>query len=341
VNPADKATVGRTPLEVTRLSVGTVPIGGLYQTVSDEQAQATLESAWSAGIRFFDTAPVYGMGLAERRLGSFLKGKPRDEVVVATKVGRLLLKDPSSDLHLDLDAVALFKGAPDLVPVFDFSYDGALRSLEESLGRLGLDRVGIVHIHDPDDYHDVALEGAFRALERLRDEGMISAVGAGMHQAEMLARFAREAVFDCFLVAGRYSLLDQGALTELLPTCLDRGISLIAGGVFNSGILADPDHAATFEYAPAPPELVRRAQHMRDVCAQFEVALPAAAIQFPLAHPAVASVLTGVRSPRELEENAAAFAHPIPDALWQALREEGLLADGVPVPVVAQQQREG
>lgn len=332
MNPTIRAPLGRTALEVTRLSLGTVPIGGLYEAVNEDQAAATLERAWELGIRFFDTAPVYGMGLAERRLGAFLAGKPREEVIVATKVGRVLRQDPPAELHVDLGALSLFEGAPKLVPVFDFSYEGALHSLEESLERLGLDRVDVVHVHDPDDHHDEALAGAFRALARLREEGVISAVGAGMNQAAMLARFAREADFDCFLVAGRYSLLDQEALDGLLPACLETGTSLVVGGVFNSGILANPRPGATFDYAPAAPELVDRAVRLKRVCARFGVPLAAAALQFPLGHSAVASVLTGVRSPAEIEENEAAFRHPIPADLWETLRASGLLPTRVPTP---------
>jgi D-threo-aldose 1-dehydrogenase len=217
-------------------------------------------------------------------------------------------------------------------PVFDFSYDGVMRSLEESLERLGLDRVDVLHIHDPDDHYDEALAGAYRALDRLRSEGTIGAVGAGMNQSAMLARFAREADFDCFLLAGRYTLLDQSGLADLLPLCEERGISIIVGGVYNSGLLADPRPGAPFDYEPAAAELVDRAVRLRDVCARHGVPLKAAAIQFPFGHAAVASVLTGARSPAELEENVAMFLHEIPPDMWDELRREQLLGEDVPTP---------
>jgi len=272
-----------------------------------------VEAAWQAGIRFFDTAPLYGHGLAERRLGEVLRTKPRNEFVLATKVGRLLREDAPPDPSQS------YKGVPAVNPVFDFSYDGVMRSVEESLTRLGLDRVDVLHIHDPDDHFDEALTGAYRALDRLRKEGSIKAVGAGMNQAEMPARFAREADFDCFLLAGRYTLLDRTGALELLPLCEERGIAIIAGGVFNSGILANPGPGATFDYRAAPADLVRQAERLHATCERHGVELKAAAIQFPLRHPAVASVLTGCRSVAEVEENVRMFQVPIPGALWPEL----------------------
>ncbi len=256
---------------------------------------------------------MYGYGLAEQRLGTVLRTKPRSEFVLSTKVGRLLRKDAPPEPG------QAFKGTPPLNPVFDFSYDGVMRSVEESLSRLGLDRVDILLIHDPDLHFDQALSGAYRALDRLRSNRTIRAVGAGMNQAEMLVRFAREADFDCFLLAGRYTLLDQVGLTELLPLCLERGISIIAGGVFNSGILANPRPGARYNYNPAPPELVHRAEQMKAICDRHGVSLKAAAIQFPLRHPAVASVVVGCRSAAELEENVRAFGESIPEDLWPQL----------------------
>ena len=242
-----------------------------------------------------------------------LRTKPRDEFVIATKVGRLLRKDAPPEPG------QAYKGAPPVNPVFDFSYDGVMRSAEESLVRLGLDRIDVLHIHDPDDHYEEALSGAYRALDRMRSEGTIKAVGAGMNQAEMLARFAREADFDCFLLAGRYTLLDRIGLKELLPLCVEKGIAIIAGGVFNSGILADPRPGATYNYQAAPPALLERALELEAVCNRRGVDLKAAAIQFPLRHPAVASVLTGCRSVAEVEENVRMFEAPIPDTLWDEL----------------------
>lgn len=272
-----------------------------------------VEAAWDAGIRFFDTAPLYGYGLAEQRLGTVLGSKPRHEFVLSTKVGRLLRKDAP------VEPGQAWRGTPPLNPVFDFSYDGVMRSVEESLSRLGLERVDVLLIHDPDNHHDEALSGAYRALDRLRSEGTIAAVGAGMNQAEMLARFAREANFDCFLLAGRYTLLDRVGARELLPLCRERGIAVIAGGVFNSGILADPTADARYNYSPAPPELLRRAVELKAICRRHGVDLKAAALQFPLRHPAIPAVLTGCRSVAELEENLRMFEAPIPDDLWEEL----------------------
>ena len=226
----------------------------------------------------------------------------------------------------------MFHGAPALNPVFDFSYDGVMRSLEESLERLAIGRVDILHIHDPDDHYDEALSGAYRALDELRQQGVIGAVGAGMNQAEMLTRFAKEADFDCFLLAGRYTLLDQVALKELLPTCLERGVAIIAGGVFNSGILADPRPGAHYNYQAAPQELIDRAQKLRAVCERHGVPLRAAAIQFPLGHPAVQTVVVGARSLEEIRDSVRMFEVEIPSALWEELKSEQLLAEHTPTP---------
>jgi D-threo-aldose 1-dehydrogenase len=298
-------------IRLPRTGLGTAPLGGLFEAVSDETAGAAIELAWERGIRFFDTAPLYGLGLSEQRLGRFLAGKPRDEFVLATKVGRLLRADAPPD-----PAQSHWQGVPPVNPVWDFSYDGALQSVDESLSRLGLDRIDVVHIHDPDDHYEEALTGAYRALDRLRGEGVITAVGAAMNQVEMLIRFAREADFDCFLVAGRYTLLDRVALPDLLPLCVERGIAVIAGGVYNSGILAG---GTTFDYRTAPPELLERAAQLEAVCAGYGVPLAAAALQFPLRHPAVASVLLGPRSPAQLAQSLDLLDVPIPDGLWAEL----------------------
>ena len=295
------------------LGLGSAPLGGLFTAVSDEEAHRVVEASWQAGIRFFDTAPLYGHGAAEKRFGEVLRTKPRDEFVLATKVGRLLRPDAPPEPG------QVYAGAPEVNPVFDFSYDGVMRSVEESLGRLGLDRVDVLHIHDPDDHYEEALAGAYRALDRLRAEGMIGAVGAGMNQSDMLVRFAREAHFDCFLLAGRYTVLDRGGARELLPLCLEREIAIIAGGVFNSGVLANPQPGSTFNYRAAPADVVVRAQELAAVCERHGVDLKAAAIQFPLRHPAVATVLTGCRSVAEVEENVRMFQTPVPDELWREL----------------------
>jgi len=287
-------------IPVGRLGLGTAPLGGLYEAVEEETAHAVVERAWELGIRLFDTAPYYGSGSAERRLGAALRGRPRDDFVVSTKVGRLLRPDASG-----------WEGA-----YFDFTYDGALRSLEASLGRLGLDRVDVALVHDPDDHYEEALAGALRALVRLRDEGVVRAIGVGMNQTALLCRFARDADPDCFLVAGRYTALDRSAADELLPLCEERGIAVIAGGVFNSGILAGGN---TFDYETAAAEVVARVARLRETCARHSVPLPAAAVQFPLRAAPVVSVLVGCRSPAEVDEDVRLFELPLPDALWDEL----------------------
>lgn len=295
------------------MGLGTAPLGGLYEAVHDDQAHEAVEAAWQAGIRFFDTAPLYGHGLAEQLLGTVLRTKPREDFVISTKVGRLLRAGAPAEPG------QAFMGTPPVNPVFDFSYDATMRSVEESLERLGLDRVDILLIHDPDDHFDEALHGAYPALDRLRSEGTVKAIGAGMNQSEMLARFAREADCDCFLLAGRYTLLDRGGASDLLPLCLERGIAVIAGGVFNSGILANPRPRARFNYAPAAPEIVERARRIRETCRRHDVDIKAAALQFPMRNPAVKSVLTGCRSAAEVRENVRLFRAAIPDELWDDL----------------------
>jgi D-threo-aldose 1-dehydrogenase len=318
--------LGRTRLSVTRLGLGTAPLAGLFEEVPENKALAVIKRSWEAGIRFYDTAPLYGHGLAEIRVGKVLGQKPRAEFTLASKVGRLLRADAPPEPG------QAFRGTPPVNPVFDFSYDGVMRSVDESLERLRLDRIDILHIHDPDNHFRQALDGAYKALDQLRSEGVIGAVGAGMNQAEMLTRFAREANFDCFLLAGRYTLLDQIALKELLPVCLEKGVAIIAGGVYNSGILADPKPGAHYNYEAAPAALIERAQRIGAVCARHGVPIKAAAIQFPLGHPAVTCVVVGCRSVAQLDESIAMFELDIPPAMWQELKQEGLLAPESPTP---------
>ncbi len=339
VEPDERRRIGRTPLEVTRLGLGGAPLGGLYTAVDDDEADATIRRAWEIGIRYFDVAPLYGYGAAERRMGRVLRELPRDEFVISTKVGRLIR--PTDDLppHADVDRQAhggrenfFYAGTGPVRPVFDFSGDGVVRSIEESLERLGLDRVDIAFIHDPDDHWDAAIGGAYPALARLREAGVVKAIGAGMNRSAMLARFAREGDFDVFLLAGRYTLLDQDALAELLPLCERRGIAIVVGGVMNSGILADPTPGSHFNYVPATDDLLARAQRLASICARHGVPLKAAAVQFPLAHPTVASIAAGVRRVDHLDEYPALYRMPIPSDLWTELRAEGLIPPDAPVP---------
>jgi D-threo-aldose 1-dehydrogenase len=286
----------------------------MFDDVDDDEAIAVVHAAYDAGIRLFDTAPLYGHGLSERRLGAALATLPRDEITVATKVGRVLVPDEPN--HRDH---TIFVDVPSVHPVFDFSADGTRRSLAASLERLGLDRVDIVHVHDPDDHADEALAGAFPVLRQWRDEGVVGRIGSGMNQSALLTRFVREADVDCVLLAGRYTLLDQSALDDLLPLCKETGVAVFAAGVFNSGVLADPRPGAHFDYAPAAAALIERARELAAICARYDVPLTAAALQFPARHPAVECVLTGVRSVAELEANVADAAISIPDALWDEL----------------------
>ncbi|MEV8443350.1 aldo/keto reductase [Actinosynnema sp. NPDC051121] len=309
----ERVPLGRSGVTVSRLGLGTAPLAGLFSAVAEEEAAAALEAAWAAGIRYFDTAPHYGAGLAERRLGAFLASRPRAECTVSTKVGRLLV--PGEAAPGDEG----FHGERGLVRVRDYSADGVYRSLAESLERSGLDSFDVVLIHDPDDHWEDAVTGAYPALERLRAEGAVRAIGAGMNQAAMLTRFVAETDVDCVLVAGRYSLLDRGAADELLPLCEKRQVGVLVGGVFNSGILADPTAHATYDYAPAPDDVRRRALALAERCAAHGVPLVAAALRFPLRHPAVTGVVVGARNAREVADNAAHAATGIPEALWAEL----------------------
>lgn len=314
----EQRRLGTTELTVSALSLGTAPLGNLFTEVTDDESTATVRRAVELGLSYVDTAPLYGHGVAERRTGAALAGRPPGRVRLSTKVGRLIRPAHGAD-------TGDFAVADDTMPVFDFTADGVRRSLEESLQRLGLDRVDIVYIHDPDDHVEQALTEAYPALHQLRSEGVVSAIGVGMNGPEIPARFVRETDIDCVLLAGRYTLLDQSGLTELLPLCVERTVSVVVGGVYNSGILADPRPGARFDYRPAAPEVLDRARRLDAVCRRHGVPLTAAALQFPLRHPAVASVLTGVRSVAELETNAAALATPVPLDLWAELIADGLL----------------
>ncbi|TYO65786.1 aldo/keto reductase [Bradyrhizobium hipponense] len=313
--------------EVTSIGLGTAPLGGLFAPVNDADAEATIERAWSAGIRFYDTAPLYGFGLAERRLGAFLRQQPRDSYAVSTKVGRLL-RAPDGPAAEDDH----YKGTPRERPVFDFSHDGVMRSVEESLVRLGLDRVDVLLVHDPDDHYDAAVAGAFRALQRLRSDGTVKAIGAGMNQSEMLVRFAEVVPVDCFLLAGRYTLLDQGALDALFPVCATKNIGILLGGIYNSGILANPSAGAKFNYQDADANLIARARELDELCRKHGTELKAAALQFCIAHPAVTVAVLGARNAAEVADNIAMSQSVVPPAFWQELRARKLVDARAPLP---------
>jgi D-threo-aldose 1-dehydrogenase len=317
-----------TDVQVTDLAFGAAGIGNLYRPIGEEDALATVDAAWDAGIRTFDTAPHYGLGLSERRLGAALRGRPRRAYAVSTKVGRLLVPDDAEgdDLANGFAVPATHRR------VWDFSADGVLRSLEASLNRLGVDHVDIVLLHDPDHHARKALTEACPALERLRDEGVVRAIGIGMNQCALPTRFLRETDIDVVLLAGRYTLLEQDALAELLPEATARGKSVVIGGVFNSGLLIDPRPGAPYDYAPAPEAVLARALRVKEVTRRHGVPLRAAALHFPFGHQAVASVLTGARSAQEVNDTLEQLRRPVPAALWDDLRKEGLLPPAVPTP---------
>ena len=329
----DRRGTARSGLRLTALGAGTSAIGGLYEAVDEPTAAATLEAAWNAGLRYFDTAPYYGYTLSEQRLGALLRELPRDEVVVSTKVGRLMQPDASVRAGDDGWATPLpFR------PVFDYSRDAVLRSFEDSRRRLGLERIDLVLVHDigrmahgerhSTHWDALTRGGGFRALEQLRAAGLIRAFGLGVNEVRAVRDAMNEVQLDCTLLAGRYTLLEQGALA-LLDDCAERGTGVVIGGPFNSGLLAGQ---RKFEYRDASAELLARADALRAACASHGVALEAAALQFPLGHRAVVSVVTGMRSPAEVRANIDLFERPIPAALWDDLRERGLLAPNAPCP---------
>jgi D-threo-aldose 1-dehydrogenase len=315
------------------LGMGGAPLGNLYARIEDEVAEATIRAGWESEIRHFDTAPHYGAGLSEHRFGAVLRTYPRHEFTLSTKVGRLLVPVPEVP---DLDEN--FAGGLPFRRRLDYSHDGTLRSIEDSLQRLGLSRIDIVYIHDcaPDwlgeawpEQFEIAMKGAARALTRLREEGVIRAWGLGVNVIEPCLEALERADPDLFLVAGRYTLVDHTALGSLLPACLARGVRVVLGGPYNSGLLAG---GTTFNYAAAPPEILSRARAIGAVCGRYGVDLKAAALQFCAAHPAVAAVIPGPRTPEEVRQNAAAMAQPIPDALWAELKSAKLLPPEAPTP---------
>jgi D-threo-aldose 1-dehydrogenase len=301
---------------VGELGYGAANVGNLYRPMSDEDAWAVLEAAWDSGIRYFDTAPHYGLGLSERRLGAFLATKPRAEYVVSTKVGRLLR--PSPETADRLDDANQFAVPASLRRVWDFSAGGIRASLEESLERLGLDAVDVLYLHDPDE-HDLAadLETGVPAVAALRDEGLVRAVGIGSKSTGALVAAVRSEALDLAMVAGRYTLLEQA--DEVVAACRESGVEIVAAAVFNSGLLSKPRPGGRYEYGAVPGALLARAEHLADVCERHGVTLPEAALQFPLREPAVRSVVVGAASPEQVRENARRIAVEIPEALWDEL----------------------
>ena len=307
-DPLDEVAIARTGLRVRRLALGTAPLASIFWGNDAGTAVQTVARALECGVHFFDTAPFYGLGESERRLGRALAGAGGERPAIATKAGRILTDRPdgSVDVH------------------FDFGYDAARQSLESSLERLGVDRVDIVHIHDPDDHIHEALEGTYRALVVLRDEGVIGAVSLGTNSVGIAAAFLERADLDCMLVAGRYTLLDRSA-ADLIDACAERGVAYLAAGVFNSGVLARFRAGSWYDYGPASDETLARAAAIDAVCQRHGVMLRTAAVYFPLTNPGVAAVVVGMAAPDEVDENLAALRTPVPDELWLEVREEALV----------------
>jgi D-threo-aldose 1-dehydrogenase len=338
-DPAASRRIGRRDLLVSQLGYGTLPFGSRDAADSDASIADAFDAAYAAGLRYFDTAPLYGLGVAEHRLGAALRRVDRRSVVVSTKIGRLLRPVPH-------DAGGIACGAEPFEVVFDYGYDGTLRSLEHSLQRLGTNRIDIALIHDVnrrwqgdlvEQRYREAMDGAHRALVELRDAGVVRAIGVGVNDWSILLRFAADGDFDCFMLAGRYTLLDHSALETFLPDCLRRGISVLMAAPFNSGILATGARTgATYFYTEADADIMARTKRIEAICARHGVALAAAALQFPLAHPAVASVVTGMRNRREVDANRAHCEAPIPADFWTELKREALIAAHAPVPGTSQ-----
>jgi D-threo-aldose 1-dehydrogenase len=332
-----RRALGRTGLQASVLGFGTAPLGDLFLQLDDQTAIAAAERAFELGVNLLDTSPLYGYGLSEHRCGTALRRVPRQDVVLCTKVGRWM--DP---FHQPENRAGFVGGQPHR-PVVDYSYDGTMRSVEQSLLRLGTDRIDLLLIHDVDvwthgaaaieDRFREAMAGAYVALDKLRSEGVVAGIGIGVNEAEMCVRFAQAGTFDVMLLAGRYSLLEQPALKEFLPLAQRQGLAVLLGGVFNSGILATgPISGAKYNYQDAPPEILARVTEIKRICDAHGVALPTAAMHFALGHPAVASVVLGAHSPQEVERNAAALTTKVPGALWADLKAARLLDADAPVP---------
>jgi D-threo-aldose 1-dehydrogenase len=323
-DPYETRPVGASKVEIARLGLGTAPLGGWPEAVDRRTGLATIRRAWDRGIRFFDTAPFYGAGQAELFLGEALADKPRKDFRFSTKTGRRLLEGA--------DAVEFFKGARPYHAVFDFSGEGVEASITDSAARLGLGAPDIVHIHDPDNHVEEVLQSAYPRLDAMRRAGEFGALGVGINSVAPLLRFAREADLDVFLLAGRYTLLEQTALDELFPLVQERRISIVLGGVFNSGLLIAPGPSSMYDYAPANREIVEKARALEAVCRTFDVPLRAAALQFAAAHPAVTSIVIGARSPEEVDDALASASLAIPKELWAELKSRGHLREDAPVP---------
>jgi D-threo-aldose 1-dehydrogenase len=334
-----KAPSGAT-IQFTEIGFGGAPLGNLYRAIAEKEAQDTLNAAWKAGIRYYDTAPLYGLGLSETRINHFLRDKPRDKYTLSTKVGRRLRVVPAAERT----GIGKFFNTPSRREIYDYSYDGVKRSLEDSFERLGVDRIDILYVHDVDvfthgskevrDRHiDDLMKGGYRALVELRDQKVIKAFGAGVNEWQACQMLAERGDFDLFLLAGRYTLLEQEALESFLPLCEKRGIGIVIGGPYNSGILATgPRKGAFYNYSPAPKDILRRVAEIEEIARKHRVKLPEAALRFPLVHPSVVSVIPGAARPSEVALNIRTLSKTIPKALWKDLKAAGLIRADAPVP---------
>ena len=332
-----KRRFARSGIETTLLGFGSAPIGNLFKSITTEVAHEMVHSAWNAGIRFYDTAPMYGHGLAEHRMSDALFEYPRSEYILCSKVGRTLTPSPMGSFDH-----GAWEKVPPLKADFDYSYEGTFKQVEQSLQRMMSDRIDVLLVHDIDTYthgnsqpqrYKEAIQGSFKALIKMREEGITSAIGVGVNETDVCYNVAREVDIDALLLAGRYTLLEQESLDDLMPLCEQRGISVILGGVFNSGILATGATAgAKFNYAKAPEKILEKTRKIQSICKDFGVSLPAAAIQFSAAHPAVVNVCLGARNLEQWNQNFAYLNEAIPNDFWQKLVKQGLLREDAPIP---------